>query len=149
MTDKVPIIVVLGIDVDGRAHASRFDERDAPFVLRAAEMMGFHVVRVPPDNDELHAVAEKLPLGKIFATGRAFVPFVNRSALEMLGAQVEGGVTVKKRATAGVAPVSPLADMYTTEAVTAADALWSKIEVGTVVLATQPDVYGPGWGEGM
>ena len=39
--------------------------------------------------------------------------------------------------------------MHTTEAVTAADALWSKIEVGTVVLATQPDVYGPGWWEGL
>src|SRR3954449_1469126 len=88
MDDKVPIIVVLGIDIDGRAHASRFDERDAPFVLRAAEMMGFHVVRVPPDNDELHAVAEKLPLGKIFATGRAFVPFVSRSALDRIAALV-------------------------------------------------------------
>src|SRR4051794_40448469 len=31
MTDKVPIIVVLGIDIDSRAHASRFEERDAPF----------------------------------------------------------------------------------------------------------------------
>jgi hypothetical protein len=149
MTDKVPIIVVLGIDVDGRAHASRFEERDAPFVLRAAEMMGFHVVRVPPDNDELHAIAEKLPLGKIFATGRAFVPFVSRSALDQLAVLVEGGVTVEARATAGVAPVFPLADMYTTEAVNTADALWSKIEVGTVVLASQPDVYGPGWWEGI
>ena len=149
MSEKVPIIVVLGIDVDGRAHASRFEERDAAFVQRAAELMGFHVIRVPPDNDELHPIAAKLPLGKIFATGRAFVPFVNRSALEKLGALVEGGITLKARATAGVAPVSPLADMYTTEAVTAADALWSKIEVGTLVLATQPDVYGPGWWEGV
>src|SRR5687767_9943104 len=65
MSEKLPIIVVLGIDVDGRAHGSRFEERDAPFVQRAAEMMRFHVVRVPPENDELHAVAEKLPLGKI------------------------------------------------------------------------------------
>ena len=149
MAEKVPIIVVLGIDVDGRAHASRFEERDAPFVLRAAEMMGFHVVRVPPDTHELHAIAEKLPLGKIFATGRAFVPFVSRSALDQLAVLVEGGVTVEARATAGVAPVFPLADMYTTEAVNTADALWSKIEVGTVVLASQPDVYGPGWWEGI
>jgi hypothetical protein len=39
--------------------------------------------------------------------------------------------------------------MYTTEAINTADALWSKIEVGTVVLASQPDVYGPGWWEGI
>ena len=46
MSEKVPIIVVLGIDVDDKPHASRFEERDAPFVLRAAEMqppMTFHI----------------------------------------------------------------------------------------------------------
>ena len=95
MTEKVPIIVVLGIDVDGRAHASRFEERDAPFVVRAAELMGFHVIRVAPDNDELCGIAEKLPLGKIFATGRAFVPFVGRSAFDRLATMVEGGVTTR------------------------------------------------------
>jgi hypothetical protein len=140
---------VLGIDVDGRPHASRFEERDAPFVQRAAELMGFHVIRVPADNAELHAIAEALPLGKIFATGRAFVPFVARSAFDKLAALVEGGVTITARAEAGVAPVSPLADMFTTEAVNTADALWAKVEVGTVVLAAQPDLYGPGWWEGV
>jgi hypothetical protein len=41
MTDKVPILVVLGIDVDGKPHGSRFNERDAPFVERAAGADGF------------------------------------------------------------------------------------------------------------
>ena len=45
MSEKVPIIVVLGIDVDGKPHASRFEERDAPFVQRAAQLMGFHLIR--------------------------------------------------------------------------------------------------------
>src|SRR4051794_33314001 len=76
MSEKVPILVVLGLDVDGKPHASRFEERDAAFVVRAAELMRFHVVRVPADNAELTGIAEKLPVGKIFATGRAFVPFV-------------------------------------------------------------------------
>jgi hypothetical protein len=39
--------------------------------------------------------------------------------------------------------------MFTTEAVNTADALWAKVEVGSVVLAAQPDVYGPGWWEGV
>src|SRR5947208_12103317 len=82
MAEKVPILVVLGIDIDSKPHASRFAERDAPFVQRAAELMGFHVVRVPPNNAELHSVAAGLPLGKIFATGRAFVPFVSRSGFD-------------------------------------------------------------------
>src|SRR5438309_9495912 len=149
MAEKVPILVVLGIDIDGKPHASRFAEHDASFVLRAAELMGFHVVRVLLENPELYAVAEGLPLGKIFATGRAFVPFVARAAFDKLATLVEGGVTIEARAAAGVAPVYPLADIFTTEAVNTADTLWAKIEVGTVVLAAQPEVWGPGWWEGI
>src|SRR5215208_2095883 len=134
MSEKGPIIVVLGIDVDGKPHASRFEHRDAPFVVRAAELMGFHVVHVPPENAELHAVAEGLPVGKIFATGRAFVPFVGRAAFEKLTTLVEGGVTIVQRARSGAELVHPRADMFTTDAITTADALWSKIEVGTQVL---------------
>jgi len=52
MTEKVPIIVVLGIDVDGRPHASRFDQRDARVVRRAAEL------RVPVEGD--HGFRSKL-----------------------------------------------------------------------------------------
>ena len=88
MSEKVPIIVVLGVDVDHKPHGSRFE---APFVQRAAELMGFHVIRVAPDNEELYAVATGLPLGKIFATGRAFVPFVGRAAFDKLVVLVEGG----------------------------------------------------------
>src|SRR5437660_8852502 len=149
MAEKVPILVVLGIDIDDKPHASRFAEHDAPFVQRAAELMGFHVVRVPPDKAELHGIAKGLPLGKIFATGRAFVPFVSRSGFDKLATLVEGGVTIEARAMSGALPVYPLRDMFTTEAVKTADALWAKVEVGTVVLASQPDVYGPGWWEGV
>ncbi len=144
MSEKVPILVVLGIDVDGKPHASRFEERDAPFVERAAELMGFRAIRVPPDHG-LHAIADGLPLGKIFASGRAFVPFVGRLMFDKLAAVPQGGGTTKSRAAAAVAPVQPPAAMFTKEAATVADALWSKIEVGTVVLAAQPDLYGPGW----
>src|SRR5438105_12774368 len=82
MAQKVPILVVLGIDIESKPHASRFAGRDAPLVQRAAELMAFHVVRVPSDNSELHAIAQGLPLGKIFAPGSAFVPFVSRSAFD-------------------------------------------------------------------
>ena len=107
MTEKVPIIVVLGIDVDGRAHASRFEERDAPFVERAAELMAFQLIRVPPDNAELHAIAEGLPLGKIFATGRAFVPYVGRAAFDKLATLVEGDITARAPRPMGSTPTEP------------------------------------------
>jgi hypothetical protein len=149
MSEKVPIIVVLGIDIEGKPHASRFENCDATFVVRAAELMGFQVIHVPPDNAELHAIAEGLPVGKIFATGRAFVPFVGRSAFDKLTALVKGGLTIKGQSASGAEPVLPRADMLTSEAINTADALWSKVEVGTVVLASRPELYGPGWWEGV
>ena len=149
MAEKVPIIVVLGVDVDNKPHASRFKERDAPLVQRAAELMGFDVIGVAPANKELHGIAAGLPLGKIFATGRAFVPFVSRAAFDKLAALVEGGGTIKARTAAGATPVHPMAEMFRAEAINTANELWSKIEVGTVVLAAQPDIYGPGWWEGV
>ena len=61
MTEKVLILVVLGIDIDGKPHASRFAKHDAAFVARAAELMGFHVIRVPAKNKELYGIAKELP----------------------------------------------------------------------------------------
>ena len=36
MSEKVPILVALGIGIDGKPHASRFADSDAPLVARAA-----------------------------------------------------------------------------------------------------------------
>jgi hypothetical protein len=151
MTDKVPILVVLGIDIDGKPHGSRFDERDAPFIERAAQMMGFHVIRIAADSVELHGIAEQLPVGKIFATGRAFVPFVGRSAFDKLATLVEGDITPRKPRSIGAAPTEPdvssAADAET-DPPAAFEALWSTVEVGTMVLATLPSVY-DGWWESI
>ena len=98
MSEKVPITVALGIGLDGKPHASRFADSDAPLVERAAQLMGFHAIQVPPDNEELHGVAESLPRGRIFSTGRAFVPFVSRVAFDKLATLVEGGVKTEARA---------------------------------------------------
>jgi hypothetical protein len=149
MSKRGPILVVLGTGTDDKPHASRFAACDAPLVVRTAELMGFHMIEVASDHDELYTIAEKLPLGKIFASGRAFVPFVRRAAFEKLATLVTAGVTVEQRIASGARPVYPLADMFTTDAINAADTLWAKVEVGTVVLAAQPELYGPGWWEGV
>jgi hypothetical protein len=152
MTEKVPILVVLGVDIDGKPHASRFPESDALIVTRAAQMMGFHVVRVAADNAELRAIAKSLPLGKVFRTGRAFVPFVARAAFDKLATLVEGGIGKRSGRTQGARqPPSayPVAAMFDADAAKTADTLWSKIEIGAVVLASQPHIYGEGWWESI
>src|SRR5215468_10196992 len=42
----------------------------------------------------------------------------------------------------------PVAAIFEPAAVKTADTLWGKIEIGSVVLASQPEVWGPGWWEG-
>ncbi|HVB16811.1 MAG TPA: hypothetical protein VNF04_09785 [Stellaceae bacterium] len=152
MTEKVPVLVMLGIGIDGKPHAAQFAEHDAPLVARAAELMGFHVIQVAPDNEELHGVAERLPRGRIFSTGRGFVPFVSRAGFDKLAVLVVGGITARAPQPIDAAnedAVHPLADMFKSDAINTADALWAKVEFGTVVLAAQPDLYGPGWWEGV
>src|SRR4051812_47882135 len=148
MSEKVPITVVLGVGADGKAHASRFEPRNQPFVARAAALMGFHVITVSPENDELYGIAAALPVGKIFATGRAFVPFVSRAAFGKLAPLVEGGVDSAKPAAPKPAPDKPAAT-HDAAAVKNADVLWGKIGIGSIVLAEQPEFYGPGWWESV
>src|SRR3954467_14293494 len=116
MSEKVPILVLLGLGTDERWHASRFAETDETLVVRAAELMGFHVVRVSSDNEELYGIAESLPVGKIFSTGRAFVPFVARAAFDKLRALVDGGAIVQAGSGQPADAVLPSAAMFTTEA---------------------------------
>ena len=151
MAEKQPILVVLGIDTDGKPHASRFVRGDASLVARAAELMGFYVIQVAAKNKELYAIAKALPLGKIFATGRAFVPFVAQSAFDKLARSVEGGITARAPQAMGAKQPGPPSRRaaFGADAISTADTLWAKIEVGTVVLAAQPEVWGPGWWEGI
>src|SRR3954454_24556953 len=145
MPDKVPILILLGLDMGGRSHASRFAQTEAALVKHAAELMGYHVINIGPENSELYGIAERLPAGKIFATGRGFCPYIARPAFDKLAALVAGGITIEQRADAGGEPVFPHAGMYTTAALEAADALWAKIEVGSIVLVSH--VGQPGWSE--
>src|SRR3954452_2766228 len=84
MPDKVPILVLLGLDMGSRSHASRFAQTEAALVKHAAELMGYHLIAVAPDTPELYASAERLPAGKIFATGRGFCPYIARPAFDKL-----------------------------------------------------------------
>jgi hypothetical protein len=148
MSEKVPILVVLGVDSDGKWHASRFDESDAALATRAAELMGFHLLRVTVDKTDVYGIAEALPVGKIFSSGKAFVPFVTYSSFEKLRELAEEGAIFTPPANETPAPESPTAAMFTDDAADAANELWAKIEVGTVVLAAaDPEVYGPSWWE--
>src|SRR4051812_39368535 len=77
-------VVVFGLDEAGKAHASAFDATTADLAEKAAGLMGMRVLR--PETDEQRALAAKLPRGRVFESGRAFVPFVKKGLYESLAA---------------------------------------------------------------
>src|SRR4051812_23404994 len=83
-TPAAAALVVFGRDNAGKPHASRFDASDAELAEKAAGLMGMQVLR--PDTGEQRALAAKLPRGRVFASGRAFVPFVKAAVYGPLAA---------------------------------------------------------------
>lgn len=105
-TDDIAL-VVFGRDDNGKAHASRFDAASAELAEKAAGLMGMHAMRV--DSDEGRAAALALPLGRVFGSGRAFVPFVKAAVYERLkalaGVSAESEPSAPKRRRAVAAAV--------------------------------------------
>ena len=77
-------VVVFGLDEAGKPHASAFEAGNARLAKNAAALMGMRVLR--PNTEEQRAVAAKLPKGRVFASGKAFVPFVAKPLYESLAA---------------------------------------------------------------
>lgn len=144
----LPVLIV-GLDDRGRPHASRFSDSEAAAAREAAALMGMSVVTV--DSEPLRALADKLPRGRIFSSGKAFVPFVSRGLYERLAVHVPAGGKPHAEPTKGTgpsasgpAPATPIASP------TARGGLpeeWRKIRKGSVVLACdKPD---DGWWEAV
>lgn len=70
-------VIVSGHDEAGRPRASAFSQSEANLATKAAELMGMQVLRI--DSGEEHALARKLPRGRVFASGKALVPYARAS----------------------------------------------------------------------
>ena len=80
-------IVVFGRDDAGKPHASAFSHSDAQLAEKAAGLMGMRVLRL--ETDKARELAGRLPRGRVFASGRAFVPFVKAGLYDALAALAE------------------------------------------------------------
>jgi hypothetical protein len=90
MTEPTPILVVFGIDGEGKLRASRFAEKDAELVTKAAALLGFRTAWI---TDQAGcAITQALPGGNVFARGNGFIRIVRQSAFDKLCAAVDGGV---------------------------------------------------------
>jgi hypothetical protein len=67
----------MGFDDQQKPRGARFENDNLDLVTKAAELMGLRVYKT--SNSELAAIAKKLPVGRLYANGRGFVPNVRQS----------------------------------------------------------------------
>jgi hypothetical protein len=80
--DKIDtMLFVFGLDEDGKPRGARFAEcRDE--IVNAALNMGCWVVYRAPEEFGPHGM--KLPVGRLYASGRAFIPNIRRALYDKL-----------------------------------------------------------------
>ena len=72
-----PPLIVLGFDEQHKPRGARFVDAKPDLVTKAADLMGFKVYQA--NLPDVADVAKKLPLGRLYANGRRFVPNIRQS----------------------------------------------------------------------
>jgi hypothetical protein len=133
-------LVVFGPDETGKPHASWFDEADAPLAEKAAGLMKMKILRLM--TDEQKKLAGKLPQGRVFESGKAFVPFVNQTLYAQLAAM--GGEDPQPSLADIAAALNAVGKEQPSETVSGSEdsvvpdgSTWNHLGVGTLVLANE------------
>lgn len=88
-TSGLKAVLVMGRDSTGQAHAACFWPTDAKLAETCTTTLGLALHRV--DDDKQLAIATKVPLGKLYESGRAFIPYVREEMFKDLEALLPEG----------------------------------------------------------
>jgi hypothetical protein len=125
-----PALIVFGLDDAKKAHASWFGPLDAELAERAAGFMRMRALQVV--TAEQRELALQLPQGRIFESGKGFVPFAKMAAYERLSAFIE----------AFDPPPPELEEAALPPVATNVPRRWEDIGVGSLVLACEGEMQG-------
>jgi hypothetical protein len=129
-------LIVLGFDEQQKPRGAKFVDAKPDLVSKAADLMGFKVYEGrSPDVAE---VAKKLPLGRLYANGRGFVPNIRQSLYSDL---------VVALALEGQAALSKNGDKDSLPAARGLPDSWNEIAAGHLVIAQESLEYG--WWEAI
>ncbi len=128
-TSNDKIIVVLGLDDEGKPRAAKFGADQRALVNKAAALLKLTVREV--DRASATAPVHKLTAGKIYSSGGGFVPNIRRDHYHSLAY----ALGIRLRSEEGVEEIGFPAD-------------WQSIAQGHVVLA-QCDDAEDGWWEAL
>jgi hypothetical protein len=135
-TAASPPLIVLGFDDQQKPRGARFVDAKPDLVTKAADLLGFKVYEA--SSEDVAEYAKKLPLGRLYANGRGFVPNVRQSLYSDL-------VVVL-----GQEPDAALSKTGDKDSLPAARGLprsWDEIGPGHLVIAQEALEYG--WWEAI
>jgi hypothetical protein len=135
-TAASPTLIVLGFDEQQKPRGARFDHDKPDLVTKAADLMGFKVYEATPP--EVADIAKKLPVGRLYANGRGFVPNVRQDLYSEL---------VVALALEPQAALSPETDKDSLPAARGLPRSWDEIAPGHLVIAQESLDYG--WWEAI
>jgi hypothetical protein len=129
-------LIVLGFDEQQKPRGAKFVDAKPDLVTKAADLMGLKVYEAsPPDVAE---AAQKLPLGRLYANGRGFVPNIRQSLYSdivvALGLEPQAALS-KNGDNDGLPPARGLPRS------------WNEIAAGHLVIAQESLEYG--WWEAI
>jgi hypothetical protein len=130
-TQLAPVIL-FGIDSSGKPKAAKFGMKHAGLATKAASQLQLRVLQ--GDDPKLAEIAGRLPVGKVHATGRMFVPFVRRDLYDKLLAAApnggsQGGATAPPSGTGGQTGGKPAGSPPNLPRT------WAEIGIGDLVVA--------------
>jgi hypothetical protein len=82
-------LVLFGIDSRGKPKAARFGREHASLAIKAATQLQLNVLA--SNDPKVAEIAARLPVGRVHATGRTFVPFIRRDLYDSLVAAAPHG----------------------------------------------------------
>ena len=126
-----PELIVLGRDEAGKPRAARFPAGHDGLVAKAAKAMNLAVCKA--EGATVAELAKKLPSGRLYATGRGFVPPVGRTLYDKLVEQLKlAGQPVPAEA------AQPNGEQSgTAQAAPGLPTSWDDIAIGDLVLAQE------------
>jgi hypothetical protein len=136
-------LVLFGIDSRGKPKAARFGKNAATLALKAASQLQLRTIA--GDDPKIAEIAARLPVGRVHATGKAFVPLVRRDLYDKLiaaagngnGSSIATGSHAGGAATANPPNGNPNLPRS-----------WDQIELGDLVVAQEQDPA-DGWYEAI
>jgi hypothetical protein len=150
-------LFVYGLDEDGKPKGARFPATETEKVLPVATAMKLQSSQAC--SDEIADLGRKLPVGRIYARGRAFIPNIKRDLYDKLLAavgsspathdhsQVEGTAASSATPSSGVARAPTEAGAILPPLASGLPQNWESITAGNMILVDAGP--GEGWWEAI